>query len=382
MSQSEMDFGVAIPLITNLASIFEDKPEIVLVTDLAYRVIYVNLSFEKRSGFDREEVIGRGLFNYSGVRQTEAQRKQIQMELDINQIWNGSLYNKAKDGSVFRVASSIFRCRNEEGLVTHHISVQRDLTALEGHGYNKAIDNNLESMGLLAGGIAHDLNNTLTPIMGFAELIRDKDTISTGDLQRYLKGIIDSTLHARDLVRRMLAVTRGEGAKKVLAPVDRVFSEVAKLAQPMFKRHIGFHRNVPPSLPMLMLDSNQVTMAILNIVINATHAMPHGGDIHLDAEHMAEVEETDVFGAPFSGEFLRISISDTGTGINPEVLRRVFDPFFTTKDKDTGTGLGLFMVRRIMETHNGRIMVHSQEGRGTSFSLFFPVPAQRMASGV
>jgi nitrogen-specific signal transduction histidine kinase/ActR/RegA family two-component response regulator len=234
----------------------------------------------------------------------------------------------------------------------------------------------MESVGTMAGGIAHDFNNILTGILGYASLLKYRLGEQL-DLQRFVQIIETSSLRAADLIRQLLAFSRGtqpEGFQLVSA--NRIIREASKLLESSLGKHVELELDLASSLPFIETNATQVQQAILNLCLNARDAMPGGGKMTVStgvADLGREGAHTYRNLGAEPGQYVRISVRDTGVGIPKENLDKIFDPFFTTKEVGKGSGLGLSMVYGIVKNSNGYIHVESQEGKGTAFDLLFPV---------
>jgi PAS domain S-box-containing protein len=234
----------------------------------------------------------------------------------------------------------------------------------------------MESVGTMAGGIAHDFNNILTGILGYASLLKYR-LGEQADLQRFVQIIETSSLRAADLIRQLLAFSRGTQPEgfQLVAP-NRIIREASKLLESSLGKHVELELDLTSALPFIETNATQVQQAILNLCLNARDAMPGGGkmtintgvvDLGGEGAHLYR----DLGAEP--GQYVRISVRDTGVGIPKENLDKIFDPFFTTKEVGKGSGLGLSMVYGIVKNSNGYIHVESQEGKGSAFDLLFPV---------
>lgn len=222
----------------------------------------------------------------------------------------------------------------------------------------------LATIGKLAAGVAHELNEPLTGILGFAELLKELPGMpaqAASDLAR----IESSALHARDVVRKLLIFARQVPPKPGRVSVNRLVREVVAFFQARLREQgIRVHTRLDGALPDLLADASQIRQIIMNLCINAIHAMEKGGVLTVATQ--ARVEE------------VVLSVRDTGPGIPEEVRDRIFLPFFTTKDVDMGTGLGLSVVHGIVESHRGRIEVVSEPGQGAEFRVYLPMKRERM----
>jgi signal transduction histidine kinase/CheY-like chemotaxis protein len=231
----------------------------------------------------------------------------------------------------------------------------------------------MEAIGQLAGGIAHDFNNHLSAILGFAEILLER--LGEPELIHFTNGIIKSCKRSAELTRQLLAFARKGKFITVLVDLQDVIEEVVQILKHSIDKRIVI-KQVSDHRPALVLgDPYELQNALMNLAINARDAMPDGGELTF-ATQVRQLDEATCRRLPydiFPGEFLEISVSDTGIGIEKEVQPKIFEPFFTTKELGKGTGLGLASVYGTMKNHRGAIMVYSEPGRGSCFKLFLPL---------
>jgi len=229
----------------------------------------------------------------------------------------------------------------------------------------------MDSIGKLAGGIAHDLNNALTPIIVGAQLLKNsKDDAERGKLTEMILG---SANRGAAMVRHILTFARGSKGRSRQVSLPRLVNEIAKMAQDTFPKSISINVKLEKEPWNVSCDTTELYQVLLNICVNARDAMPQGGDLTLGAKNvMLEQQAKSVSEDIPPGCYVVLSAVDTGTGIPPEVLPRIFDPFFSTKGPDKGTGLGLSTVAGIIKNHNGFIQVQSETGKGAEFRIFLP----------
>jgi len=235
----------------------------------------------------------------------------------------------------------------------------------------------LESLGTLAGGIAHDFNNLLMGIQGRASLMA-AETESFHPHYEHLREIEKYVLSAADLTKQLLGFARG--GKYEVKPTD-LNALIVQNSQ-MFgrtKKEITIHRKFQPDLATVEVDQGQIDQVLLNIYVNAWQAMPSGGDLYIQTENVVLDEDFVTPHGVQPGDYVKISISDTGIGMDPATLKRVFDPFFTTKTKERGTGLGLASAYGIIQNHDGIITAYSEKGQGASFQIYLPASAENPA---
>jgi signal transduction histidine kinase/ActR/RegA family two-component response regulator len=229
----------------------------------------------------------------------------------------------------------------------------------------------MESIGNLAGGIAHDLNNALTPIIVGTQLL--KDNKSDTDRNRVLDMIFASASRSAAMVKHILAFARGSKSQTRQVPLSHLVKELTKIVHDTFPKSISINTNPGKELWNVSGDTTELYQVLLNLCVNARDAMPQGGQLTLNVENLTLGKETkSVFADIPPGDYMVLSVADTGTGIPPEVLPRIFEPFFSTKAPDRGTGLGLSTVAGIIKNHNGFIQIHSQIGQGTEFRIYLP----------
>ncbi len=237
----------------------------------------------------------------------------------------------------------------------------------------------MESIGTLAGGIAHDLNNVLAPIMMSVEMLKErfKDESS----RRMLSILETSAKRGAGMVKQVLTFARGVDGERVLIQPKHIIKDIAKIIHDTFPKTIQLKMNVSESLWPILGDATQLHQVLLNLTVNARDAMPNGGSISVVAENciVSEAAEPPAPGLK-PGFYTLIKVADNGSGIPPEVLEKIWEPFFTTKEIGKGTGLGLSTVLGIVKSHNGIIHLQTELNKGTTFCVY--LPAQDNATGV
>lgn len=229
----------------------------------------------------------------------------------------------------------------------------------------------LESIGTLAGGIAHDLNNVLGPILLSVQLIRKK--VAEESVTKLLDVVEAAANRGADMVKQVLTFARGVEGQRSVLDIGRLIEEISKIAQTTFPKSIQTVTDVPEDLWRVSADATQMYQVVMNLCVNARDAMAAGGTLRVSAENMILDDQYAQMNAEAkAGPHIVIKVSDTGAGIPRQIIERIFDPFFTTKEVGKGTGLGLSTVQTIVKNHHGFIRVYSESGRGTSFNLFLP----------
>jgi len=229
----------------------------------------------------------------------------------------------------------------------------------------------LESIGTLAGGIAHDLNNVLSPIMMAVQLLQMKlpDTKS----QQILKTLENNVTRGSNLIKQVLSFAQGIESKRVLVQVKHLLNEVQQIITETFPKSITCHTDIAEHLGVVCGDTTQLHQVLMNLVVNARDAMPNGGILTILAENI-EIDESyaQMNIEARIGSYIAITVADTGIGMSKEVQERIFEPFFTTKEIGSGTGLGLSTTIGIIQNHNGFVNLDSEVGKGTTFKVYLP----------
>jgi signal transduction histidine kinase/ActR/RegA family two-component response regulator len=230
----------------------------------------------------------------------------------------------------------------------------------------------MEAIGTLAGGIAHDFNNVLTPIMGYSEIIRlkmRKDGYPDQVISDYIEEILKAARRAKNLVEQILTFSRSHEKKELQQYIHPIVKEVMKLMRVTLPTTIQIHQEIDENCGLVSVDPVQIHQVLINLCTNSAHAMT--GKRGTLTVKLAKSEKDEQ-----GQDWLELSVSDTGTGIEPEMLDRIFEPYFTTKEKSRGTGMGLAMVHGIITRQGGRVTVESQVGSGTTFRVFLPISQQ------
>jgi PAS domain S-box-containing protein len=275
-----------------------------------------------------------------------------------------------KDGRVFERYSAAMMMG---GVVTGRVWSFRDITARKEIEEQLRQSQKMEAVGQLAGGVAHDFNNMLAVIRGNAELLLMYGEQHTAETREGLTHVVEASERAANLTRQLLTFSR----KQVMQPQPLVLNEVianlTKMLNRVISENIDLQCHYAALLPYVQADTGMMEQVILNLVVNARDAMPQGGQLRVATEQVTlDAAHTRLNPKARAGEFVCMMVSDTGTGIAPEVLPRIFEPFFTTKEVGKGTGLGLATVYGIVQQHQGWLEVSSQVGEGTLFKVFLP----------
>lgn len=345
------------------AALLDKTSDAILVRDLTGRITYWNKSAERVYGWAEVDAIGKDhaglLGSIQGVDWMEAGE------------WSGEVRQKTQSGREIVVASRWTLLRDAAGVPTAVLEVNTDITEKKLFEAQLLRTQRLENLGSLAGGIAHDLNNMLSPIVMAAGLLESAPLDESA--ARMVSAIQTSAARGTALVRQILSFARGRSGAPVVLQIQHVVRDIIQLAQETFPRAVKIELRLAESLPTVLGDATQLHQVLLNLCVNARDAMPNGGLLTVEASPVfLQQHTTRLLDAPVSGSFLRLTVSDTGSGIPAEIMDRIFEPFFTTKGPEHGTGLGLSTVAGIVRNHGGFVDVSSQPGVGTSFHVYLP----------
>jgi PAS domain S-box-containing protein len=355
--------------ISEQASLLDEARDAILVWELDHRITYLNKSAERLYGWSRSEALGSSAERLI-YRDPVAVQAAHAVLLETGE-WQGELQQITKDGVEVCVEARWTLVRDSSGKPSAVLAINTDVTAHRNLERQLLRAQRLEGIGTLAGGIAHDLNNVLTPIIMSVELLRGsvRDARGAG----LLDSIEQSARRGSAMVGHVLAFARGSGGRRIVVDVLDQIREVGKIASDTFPRNIEIRTSHSAPLWPVRGDPTQIHQVLLNLFVNSRDAMPAGGviDVSADNVHITKAEAAAILDA-VAGAYVRISVKDTGGGIPSHLLDRIFDPFFTTKEVGRGTGLGLSSSLSIIKGHRGFIQVHSQIGMGTCFLLHLP----------
>ncbi len=357
----------------------EQAGDSIIITDTDGNIEYVNPVFEKITGYSREEVIGENPRILKSGKHDKDFYKELWDTISRGGIWRGRFRNKRKDGIFFHEDATISPVYDEKGHIFRYIAIKHDVTEhirlfTEKEQLSEQLRQaqKLESIGRLAGGVAHDLNNMLTPIFGYAEFLLD--TFDEKDSRKVaLEQIISAAKRAREIVKQLLTFSRCQTLVVEQVNLNKILSDIEALLRRTLLENIEIKLILDPSIPLISADVGQIEQIIMNLAINAQDAMLNGGVLVIETK-ATELDDNYARMHPDvkPGHYVLLSVSDTGCGMDAETCNKIFEPFFTTKDKDQGTGLGLSTVYGIVKKHNGHINVYSFLGKGTTFKIFFP----------
>jgi PAS domain S-box-containing protein len=354
------------------ADLLDIAPDAIFVHDLDYQILFWNKGAAQLYGRQTTEAIGadsRQFIGEDGLPQFEAA-----MEIVLTTgAWQGELTKTTTTGKPVIVSSRRSLLRDAVGNPKSILIVETDITEqkkLESQFFRAQ---RLESLGTLASGIAHDLNNILTPILGIVEILPLQFPNLDSNTKDLLTILNDSTHRGAELVKQILSFTRGVEGKWSCIQIHHLIKEINRIVKQTFPKNIDVVFDYSKDLWTIEADSTQIHQVLMNLCVNARDALPNGGTLTIGTENITiDDNYTRIHLDAHPGDYIIISISDTGVGMTPEIIDRIFDPFFTTKEIGRGTGLGLSTAMIIVKNHGGFINVYSEVGKGTWFKVYLP----------
>jgi PAS domain S-box-containing protein len=357
-------------IIREQAALLQKALEAIVVCDLENRVTFWNPSAERIYGWTVADAIGKSItqlwFNEIPALFDEACQSVLQRGE-----WLGELRQVNREGRPVSTQSSWTLIRDEAGRPKSKLIISTDITAKRQLEEQLLRAQRLESLGVLVGGIAHDLNNALAPVLMGASILAELPLPEGA--REILKTIATSAQRGADMVTQVLTFARGDEGARLPVRVNQLVKEMRKIIKDTFPSSIRCEVNTPGDSWSVAGDSTQLHQVLMNLCINARDAMEDGGTLKLATRNVTWSEaEAGVHSGARTGRYLCVTVTDTGTGIPPEKLALIFQPFFTTKAPGKRTGLGLATVQSIVRDHGGFIEVNSKVGEGTEFKVFLP----------
>jgi PAS domain S-box-containing protein len=352
------------------AALLDKATDAIMTLNLEGQITFWNSGAERLYGWRADEAVNKlhesQLYSKENAPAFNARSRTLR-----DGRWKGDLTQMKKDETELFVESRWTLVTDRDGNPRSILIINTDITEkkkLEAHVLRAQ---RMESIGTLAGGIAHDLNNVLTPILMSIRVLRE-DLPDTGS-RRLLDTLESSAQRGANIVQQVLSFARGAEGERGLFQIRHPIDEVVKIARETFPPSIIIQADIHKDLWVINGESTQVHQVLMNLLVNARDAMPHGGKIKVHAEN-AFIDESYCRMQPDAqpGRYVVVTINDTGTGIPPALISRIFEPFFTTKPVGKGTGLGLSTALGIIRSHGGFINVYSELGKGTSFKAHYP----------
>ena len=359
------------------AALLDIAHEAIQVRDLDGRIIYWNKGAEHIYGWTAAEALGRTaveMFYKEAARFREALAALV-----AQGTWQGEVITHTKDGRDITVEGRWTLVRDADGRPKSVLAIDTDITEKKRLESQFLRAQRMESIGTLAGGIAHDLNNVLAPILMSVKIL--DELVRNDDDRALLATLHSSAQRGADLVRQVLSFARGVEGERILVNPQHLMRDLLKVMGDTFPKSIDVRFSPAPDLWTVTGDPTQMHQVFLNLCINARDAMPDGGQLTVGMTNVL-LDENDMRGnrEGRTGAFVRLTVQDTGTGISPETRDKIFEPFFTTKEIGKGTGLGLSTALAIVKSHQGFIQLDSTPGAGTTFNVYLPANPNQAAT--
>jgi PAS domain S-box-containing protein len=359
------------------ATLLDQTQDAIMVRDLEHHVLYWNQAAQKLYGWTYGEVLGkpiqelvlRGKVGHLPAAQSAALKTGF---------WTGEIKVFNKAGKELTVESRWTLLKDRAGKPYAFLVSNTDLTERKLLEAKFLRAQRLESVGALASGIAHDLNNVFTPIMMTAQLLGDP--LDDATRANMLGVLLTSARRGSEMVKQVLSFARGDESGPACVQVKHLLKEVDQMMRDTIPPNIRIERSIPNDLLLVHGEATQLYQVLMNLCVNARDAMPNGGTLSLQAEN---TELTGEGSEGKAGPYVCVTVADTGTGMPPEIQQRIFEPFFTTKEVGKGTGLGLSTVLTIVKAHSGIIKLDTAVGKGTKFKIYLPAeraPAAEVAA--
>ena len=372
--------------------LYDNAPDMYVSVEAATgSILECNETAADALGYEKAEIIGRPIFDLYTPQSVETSRQKVfPAFIKTGAVRGVELQLQRKDGSVIDVSLNVSAVRDEKGNILYSRSSWRDISETKALESQLRQSQKMQAIGTLAGGIAHDFNNILSAIVGYTDLAKMKLTKKSevlGDLDEISK----ASRRAKDLVRHILTLSRQHEQEKTPLQLKYIVKEVLRLLRATLPSTIEFREDLAGDTGLIDADPSQMHQVLMNLCTNAGHAMREEGGILAvslqNADLKTEEEKSQISplktGSSTSyeavpsdlepGRYVRLTVSDTGCGMNRDVKDRIFEPYFTTREMGEGTGLGLSVVHGIIKAHGGSITVESETGKGSSFHIYLPI---------
>jgi signal transduction histidine kinase/DNA-binding response OmpR family regulator len=357
---------------------FDSISDVVAVLDVDLNILRVNRAATKWLGRPSEAILGRPCHElYHCVAQRCPDCPALRAK--ATNLPASAEIQCGPAGKLFEITVS--PVTDLRGQMTHLVHVGRDLSEKRLLEAELRQAQKMEAIGTLAGGIAHDFNNLLTVIQCCSEMLIGEEA-AAGRRREDLETILETTKRGSALTQQLLIFSRkkSNSSQKRLLNLNVVLKNISRMLEKGLPKTVSQQYRLAPDLPQINADSGQLEQVVMNLAVNASHAMPAGGTLTIETRHVhLEPESTHKLPNTEPGDYVLLTVSDTGHGMDKQTQERIYEPFFSTKEVGVGTGLGLSVVFGIVREHNGQISCSSEVGVGTTFRIFFPIAGQRAA---
>jgi len=357
-----------------LAAAIEQTQEGVLIADSALKVRYINPGLESITGYSRDEFIGRDASTFLTGECDKATCNPMQDVFLNGKPWSGHLTRAKKDNATYDAEVTITPVLNASGNIMSYVAIERDVTREVKLERELRQSQKMEALGALAGGIAHDLNNILMPITLNTELAL-RSASEAEKISDYLRLVLEAAQRGKDLVKQIISFSRRREQKREPISITPVIKEALKLLKSSLPSTIEMREKIQDDrFCKVLADPTQIHQVLMNLCTNAAYAMRKTGGILDVILKSVEVDKNFAYSHADlqPGPYLRLTVSDTGEGMDRNTTERIFEPFFSTKDRSEGAGMGLAVIHGIVKNYGGAITVYSEIAKGSTFNVFFP----------
>lgn len=352
------------------AALLDVSTDAILVRNIHNQILFWNKGGERLYGWKAEEVVGKNVLQLL-YKEISPQLEDAYLKVMNTGEWRGELHQLTREGKIIIVESRWTLIRDDNGQPKSILSVNTEITQHKQLEAQLLRSQRLESIGTLAGGIAHDLNNILSPILMSVQLLQKK--LPDSQSQQILQTLENNVKRGANLLKQVLSFARGIEDKQTTVQIQPLMAEIEQIIAQTFPKSIICQIDIPKNLWYVRGDITQLHQVLINLVINARDAMPNGGILRIAAENLVIGEHSAQINIDAKvGSYIALVVTDTGMGMSSEVQQMIFEPFFTTKEVGKGTGLGLSTALGIIKNHGGFVNVYSQVNRGTQFTVYLP----------
>jgi len=352
------------------AELLDHAPDAILVRDLDHNILFWNKGAETMYGWSASEAIGSNARELL-FKEPSAPFEEARLVVIERGAWSGELHQIRRDGAEIIVESRWKLVRDDQGSPSSILIINSDVTERKRLEAQFLRAQRMESIGTLAGGIAHDLNNVLSPILMAIDMLQLKATDEAS--KKWLEVLRTNAERGGNMVHQVLSFARGVEGERVPLQPKHLIKEIVKILRETLPKSIEITHNLPDDLWIISADATQMHQVLMNLCVNARDAMPDGGLISIKAENtLVDENYARMHIEAKPGRFVMVTVSDTGPGMSLEIQSRIFEPFFTTKEMTKGTGLGLSTAVTIVKSHGGFINVYSEIHKGSQFALYLP----------
>ncbi|MEH2298281.1 MAG: PAS domain S-box protein [Nostoc sp.] len=357
------------------AALLDVSTDAILVRNIHNEILFWNKGAERLYGWKAQEVVGKDVLQVL-YKEISPQVEDAYLRVMNTGEWRGELHQLTREGKVIIVESRWTLIPDDNGQPKSILSVNTQITEQKQLEAQLLRSQRLESIGTLASGIVHDLNNILSPILMSVQLLQNK--LPDSQSQQILQTLENNVKRGANLLKQVLSFARGIESKQTIVQIQPLMAEIEQIIAQTFPKSIIYQTDIPKNLWNVCGDTTQLHQVLINLVVNARDAMPNGGILRIAAENVVIGEHSTQINIDAKvGSYIAIVVTDTGMGMSSSVQKQIFEPFFTTKEVGKGTGLGLSTALGIIKNHGGFVNVYSQISRGTQFTVYLPASTSR-----